>query len=462
MHRPRPAAPDHETAFLPRPSATAGSSGGAAGEYLGASVHAGRHCRQAARPCVTPAGVQRVPSKDTVLKRRASRVCGSTGSFPANSTYQANLGLLAGALPKNASSSPDLFATAVVGAVPDQVSALALSRGDANATACSGCLAAAFHDAQNLCAYAKDAALYYEHEPCILYYSNVPFLSSPPSTTSGPGCKLAPTTSSRTPAGSTARWLRSWTPLPTSYAAYNSTRRYASGEADLDVDSEFPRVYSWAQCTPDLTPAQCHDCLAGIITRMPRFADRIGAKILVREPATLAQRGKLRNKTVLVLAIVLALFVAILAITTICLCYSRKKRTRSARNLTDGEDIVSIDSLIVDLPTLRGATDDFAEANKLGEGGFGVVYKGNLPDGREIAVKRLSRSSAQGIGELKNELALVAKLQHKNLVRLVGVCVQEHEKLLAYEYMPNKSIDTIIFGNSLGNKWDCSRIAISS
>jgi len=109
------------------------------------------------------------------------------------------------------------------------------------------------------------------------------------------------------------------------------------------------------------------------------------------------------------------------------------------------EDAENIDSLILHISTLRAATDNFAESNRLGEGGFGAVYKGVLPDGQEIAVKRLSQSSGQGIQELKNELVLVAKLQHKNLVRLVGVCLGEHEKLLAYEYMPNRSIDTILF-----------------
>ncbi|PNT74975.1 hypothetical protein BRADI_1g25600v3 [Brachypodium distachyon] len=155
------------------------------------------------------------------------------------------------------------------------------------------------------------------------------------------------------------------------------------------------------------------------------------------------------NKTVAVLAIALPIFAAVSAITTICLCYLRSRRRPASSEppsySTNHEDVESIESLIIDLSTLRAATNNFAETNKLGEGGFGAVYKGDLPDGQEIAVKRLSRSSGQGIGELKNELVLVAKLQHKNLVRLVGVCLQEHEKLLVYEYMPNRSIDTILF-----------------
>ncbi|XP_065626477.1 G-type lectin S-receptor-like serine/threonine-protein kinase B120 [Quercus suber] len=91
------------------------------------------------------------------------------------------------------------------------------------------------------------------------------------------------------------------------------------------------------------------------------------------------------------------------------------------------------------------ATNNFSAESKLGEGGFGPVYKGVLPEGREIAAKRLSRNSGQGLVEFKNELILIAKLQHMNLVRLLRCCFQGEEKMLIYEFMPNKSLDSFLF-----------------
>lgn len=140
---------------------------------------------------------------------------------------------------------------------------------------------------------------------------------------------------------------------------------------------------------------------------------------------------------------------------------------------------------------LRAATGNFSAENKLGEGGFGEVFKvfihrkcanlilflennankysssstiiidttnftmtgkcatccsqGTLQNGQIIAVKRLSKSSSQGFHELKNELVLAAKLTHRNLVQLLGVCLEEQERLVVYEYLPNRSLDTVLF-----------------
>ncbi|KAL2248563.1 UNVERIFIED_CONTAM: G-type lectin S-receptor-like serine/threonine-protein kinase [Sesamum indicum] len=118
-------------------------------------------------------------------------------------------------------------------------------------------------------------------------------------------------------------------------------------------------------------------------------------------------------------------------------------------SLQDALSKVNLEELpLFKFQTLAHATDEFSDANKLGKGGFGHVYKGELAHGKKIAVKRLSKASGQGMDEFMNEVVLISKLQHRNLVRLLGCCVENNEKMLIYEYMPNKSLDFFLFDQS--------------
>ncbi|KAK7247215.1 hypothetical protein RIF29_42092 [Crotalaria pallida] len=106
------------------------------------------------------------------------------------------------------------------------------------------------------------------------------------------------------------------------------------------------------------------------------------------------------------------------------------------------------------LKQIREATDDFNPANKIGEGGFGPVYKGQLSDGTWIAVKQLSSKSRQGNREFLNEIGMISCLQHPNLVKLYGCCIESDQLMLVYEYMENNSLARALFSSKYQLKLD--------
>ncbi|RRT59693.1 hypothetical protein B296_00045616 [Ensete ventricosum] len=142
---------------------------------------------------------------------------------------------------------------------------------------------------------------------------------------------------------------------------------------------------------------------------------------------------------------------------TTAFCIRRRRRKKKKRYINEGREGKDIDLPLFDLGTIVDATNNFSVHSKLGEGGFGPVYKGNLGGDQEIAVKRLSKTSVQGLDEFKNEVLLIAKLQHRNLVRLLGCCIQDGERMLIYEYMPNRSLDAILFDKAKAGLLDWRR-----
>ncbi|XP_028081931.1 G-type lectin S-receptor-like serine/threonine-protein kinase RKS1 isoform X1 [Camellia sinensis] len=149
-----------------------------------------------------------------------------------------------------------------------------------------------------------------------------------------------------------------------------------------------------------------------------------------------------KKKAIVVTSIVVMLA---LIISLVCRLVMKKARKEVGFN-NEASDEEKLELSIFDMITIAAATNKFSDTNKIGEGGFGPVYKGQLSSGKDIAVKRLSTSSKQGVDEFKNEVILIAKLQHRNLVRLLGCCIHGEERMLVYEYMPHGSLDSFIFG----------------
>nr|ADQ37382.1 unknown [Arabidopsis lyrata] len=196
-----------------------------------------------------------------------------------------------------------------------------------------------------------------------------------------------------------------------------------------------------------------------------------GQDLYVRMAA--ADLGKESNRSRIIIGVIIGISVVLL-LGFIMLSFWKRKQTpartiatpternqgllmngvviSSRRHLSEENITEDLELPLMEFSAVVIATENFSERNKLGQGGFGIVYKGRLLDGQEIAVKRLSELSHQGTNEFKNEVKLIARLQHINLVQILGCCVDGKEKMLIYEYLENSSLDIYLFDKTRSSK----------
>ncbi|XP_023633922.1 cysteine-rich receptor-like protein kinase 11 isoform X2 [Capsella rubella] len=219
-------------------------------------------------------------------------------------------------------------------------------------------------------------------------------------------------------------------------------------------------IYTIMQCSSGITSADCNTCLrnnvgdyqnccrgkqGGLVTR-PNCFFRWEFYPFYEAFHNISSPAKKDSPMVKILVPILV--VVSLSVLGFVLYRRWKKKKDVSRETYHDIGFTEVDamsSLKFEFRTVQAATNDFSEDSKLGEGGFGPVYKGKLQNGQEIAVKRLAIRSGQGDEEFKNEVLLLSKLQHRNLVKLLGFCLQGEERLLIYEFVPNSSLDHFIF-----------------
>ncbi|KAJ6802163.1 putative serine/threonine-protein kinase [Iris pallida] len=133
-------------------------------------------------------------------------------------------------------------------------------------------------------------------------------------------------------------------------------------------------------------------------------------------------------------------------------CIFKGKSSSKLQNIQGIEGIPGVENVrIFSHKELRNATADFSHVNKVGEGGFGSVYKGTLKDGTIVAIKVLSSDSRQGVREFLTELTVISHTVHENLVKLYGCCVEGNQRIIVYNYLENNSLAQTLLGANRSN-----------
>ncbi|CAO2842803.1 unnamed protein product [Amaranthus hypochondriacus] len=381
------------------------------------------------------------------------------------STYENNMKKTLTYLSSNSTTKTRFYNT-TVGTGPDKVFGLFFCRLDVTDGACEKCVSLATNALTTRCPGQKKAIVWY-FDQCVVRYSDEPFLGT---------MHDAPMIAMWNRQNSLDIWnvtsnmngfmhiLLDTLEVAAAKATGGSPKqKFAVEQANFPNNlTSLNTIYTLAECTPDITLNDCKSCLRVTISNTTELCNvKAGCTLMCPNcnirydtfpfygnaaqnsshsplfPGGQSRVRKRSKEAIIIGAIAGAALIAGLASAVILLVFKRK----SKEGLTDTNDIETMESLKFNFGKIRSATHNFSEDKKLGEGGFGEVFKGKLENGQEIAVKRLARNSKQGIAEFQTEVLLVARLQHRNLVKLLGFCLSKKEKLLIYEYLPNLSLD---------------------
>ncbi|GMH20296.1 hypothetical protein Nepgr_022137 [Nepenthes gracilis] len=415
--------------------------------------------------------VERSPETDE-LRKPKSPTCYDTGNFTSNGTYDQNRrevlsSILAGV------ADGESFVQATTGVEPDQVYSFAMCRGDVSSNACYTCVNESIYEITNGCPVQREAINWGLELHCMVRCFDHPL---PESYETNPYVFLYNVNNVSINLDQFDQVFSNLTSTIITRASSGSTVKFAAGDLDLD---HFHNLYALVQCIPILSVANCKACLQTAVGNFERqLPGKQGGVFLTPSciflyesylfynitevdwvssppppfvsiaPSSPAIKihaggGGRNSRPPIIMIVIPVVIISILAALT---CLFVRNRSLAYIVCKKPDEDEAVQSLHFDFTTIKVAMNDFCEFNKLGEGGFGAVYKGTLSDGQDVAVKRLASGSSQGELEFKNEVLLMARLEYKNLVRLIGFCLEGIERILIYEFMPNASLDHFLFG----------------
>ncbi|KAL8101747.1 cold-responsive protein kinase 1-like [Apium graveolens] len=394
---------------------------------------------------------------------KSGRECSQSNSGNPNEFF-GNLNVTFADIRRQLSVDKKHFATAQLASTSNAVFSLFQCRNYLSTADCIACFDIATVDIRKICNLANGARVIYDG--CFLryegrtFYTEIEFgLSS--EVCSGNGSVPAED-AFKLVAVKLLKDLADATPKIKSYFAVAKRQVFAGGPSEKASGT----VYAVAQCTGTVSQGDCEKCLMGAYTNiqtclpLPGGSSAAGGCFLRYNASSFFAdnditnimpyiRGSSSTKTAIIAGGVGVVSFLLLTV-ALLLWYQLVQKRKTAKT----GDILGVTKLqgptVYRYNDLKSATKNFSEENKIGEGGFGDIYKGIIEDGNIVAVKKLAVRTSKEMSDFEGEVRLISNVHHRNIIRLLGCSGKGPVQLLVYEYMDKGSLDAFLYGKRRG------------